>query len=406
VKKQKVKKLLYLVHRIPYPPNKGDKIRSFHWLKGLSAQYEIYLGTFIDDENDWQYVNQLDGYCKAVHIEKLAPSRAKIKSLTGLLSGEPLTIPYYASKKMQQWVSETIKKESITDVLVFSSSMAQFVDHQQFNNCHRVIDFVDMDSDKWMQYAEKKQWPMSWVYQREAKTLFEYEKAVARKFNNSLFVSNKESDFFSTKLNDDAVQVDYVNNGVDTAYFAHDKNLANPFGKNDKVIVFTGAMDYWANVDAVKWFASEVFPAVSKQLPTARFVIVGSKPAQEVLSLQTLDGITVTGFVDDVRPYIQYANVAIAPMRIARGIQNKVLEAMSMGKVVIASAQGLEGINAEVGKDLMLATARQQWIDQVVTLINQADELMEKNARECVLKHYSWHSNIVKLSRCFNQSLF
>ncbi len=397
-----MKKLLYLVHRIPYPPNKGDKIRSFHWLKGLSEKYEIHLGTFIDDENDWQYVKQLDQYCKTVYIEKLEPPKAKIKSLKGGLTGEPLTIPYYASIKMQQWVNQTTEKEDIKNILVFSSSMAQFVDKPRFSNCHRVVDFVDMDSDKWMQYAEKKQWPMSWVYRREAKTLLDYEKRIAKKFDKSLFVSSKEADFFSEKLNDNSVQVDYVNNGVDTAYFHHDKGLSNPYDRQDKVIVFTGAMDYWANVDAVTWFADEVFPEIKKQLPSSRFIIVGSKPTQEVLSLQTREGITVTGFVEDVRPYIQYADVAVAPMRIARGIQNKVLEAMSMSKVVIASDQGLEGINAQPGKDVIHATTRQQWVDQTVHIIDQANKSMEKNARDCVLNHYSWHSNIIKLESCFN----
>ncbi len=398
-----MKKLLYLVHRIPFPPNKGDKIRSFHWLKGLAKEYEIHLGTFIDDDNDWQYVDQLNKYCKTVHIEKLDPKKAKLKSLKGLLIGEPLTIPYYANKKIQQWVSQTVKQESITDILIFSSSMAQFVEAEKFSHCHRVVDFVDMDSDKWTQYAEKKQWPMSWVYHREARTLLQYEKTTAKKCNKSLFVSNKEADFFSKKLNDDDIKVDYVNNGVDADYFSSNEELPNLYEVDEKIIVFTGAMDYWANVDAVVWFANEIFPEIKKQLPTAHFVIVGSKPSEDVLNLRAIDGITVTGFVEDVRPYIQHAHVSVAPMRIARGIQNKVLEAMSMGKVVIASAQGLEGINAQPDKDLLLALDNQQWINQIVSAMTQVNQAMTNNARECVLAHYSWYSNIVKLSNCFRE---
>ena len=398
---QTMKKLLYLAHRIPYPPNKGDKIRSYHWLKGLAEHYEIYLGTFIDDENDWQYVDHLNEYCKDVHIEKLEPVKAKIKSLRGLLTGEALTIPYYASQQMQQWVTQTVEKENIADMLIFSSSMAQFIDNEKYRNCHRVVDFVDMDSDKWIQYAEKRQWPMSWVYQREAKTLLDYEKHIAKNFNKSLFVSSKEAELFSQKLADDSIAVDFVNNGVDTNYFNVNENFRNPYSLNEKVIVFTGAMDYWANVDAVLWFVEHIFPKIKQQLPEARFVIVGSKPAPEVVALGSKEGVTVTGFVDDVRPYIQYASVAVAPMRIARGIQNKVLEAMSMAKCVLTSAQGLEGIHASVGKDLILCRSDEEWASQTVRLINKPDQVMQENARACVVDHYSWRSNILKLADCF-----
>jgi len=396
-------KLLYLVHRIPYPPNKGDKIRSFHWLKGLSESYDIYLGAFVDDENDWQYVDQLNVYCAGVHIEKLTPKTAKIKSLKGLLTGEPLTIPYYANQSMQRWVDEIVEKEKINDMLVFSSSMAQYVDSEIFSNCHRVIDFVDMDSDKWMQYAEKKQWPMSWIYRREARTLFNYEKKIAKKFDKSLFVSSKEAELFSVQIKDALIKVDYVNNGVDTAYFSSNEGFSNPYGKDEKIIIFTGAMDYWANVDAVQWFAEEVFPALKNKIEHLRFIIVGSKPTGEVLDLQSIDGVKVTGFVKDIRPYIMYADVAVAPMRIARGIQNKVLEAMSMGRTVVVSPQGLEGINAQPDKDLMLSTLKQDWVEQVTNAIIQPNLEMGHSARTCVMNHYSWYSNIVKLLTCFEE---
>jgi len=398
-----VKPLLYLVHRIPYPPNKGDKIRSFHWLKGLSESYDIYLGAFVDDENDWQYVDQLNVYCAGVHIEKLTPKTAKIKSLKGLLTGEPLTIPYYANQGMQRWVDEIVEKEKINEMLVFSSSMAQYVDSEMFSNCHRVIDFVDMDSDKWMQYAEKKRWPMSWVYRREARTLFNYEKKIAKKVDKNLFVSSKEAELFSSKIKDTAIQVDYVNNGVDTAYFSSSEGFLNPYGKGEKIIVFTGAMDYWANVDAVQWFAEEVFPALKNKIEHLRFIIVGSKPTREVLDLQLIDGVKITGFVEDIRPYVMYADVAVAPMRIARGIQNKVLEAMSMEKIVVVSPQGLEGINAQPDKDLMLSTLKQDWVEQVTNAIIQPNLKMGHSARACVMNHYSWYSNIVKLLTCFEE---
>jgi len=393
--------MLYLCHRIPYPPNKGDKIRSFHWLKGLAESFDIYLGTFVDDENDWQYVDHLKQFCAEVYVQKLEPKKAKLKSLLGLVTGEPLTIPYYKNKSMQTWLDGVLEREKVDNILVFSSSMVQYIDRPKDSDYLRVVDFVDMDSDKWMQYAENKSWPVSWIYQREASKLLEYEQTTARSFNKSLFVSSKEAELFSTKLQDQSVQVDYVNNGVDTNYFSVSDEFASPYQENEKVIVFTGAMDYWANVDAVKWFASEIFPDVKRENCALRFVIVGSKPTHEVLNLQAIDGVSVTGFVDDVRPYIMHADLVVAPMRIARGIQNKVLEAMSMGKNVLVSPQGFEGIDAQPGRDLTLLHSKQEWILKVIEVVNSPEGDMGKHARDCVVAKYSWKSNIAKLLLCF-----
>ncbi len=186
--------LLFLAHRIPYPPNKGDKIRSYHFLKHLAAEYNVYLGTFIDDPNDWQYTKKLDDLCVETHYQGLNPLQAKVKSLQGFLNGEALSLPYYKNKAMQDWVDKTINQHAIKKVLIFSSVMAQFI-----KASHRVdmlVDFVDVDSDKWRQYAVSKTGLSQWVYQRESNYLLNYEKQIAEKSKMSFFVSEQEAALF------------------------------------------------------------------------------------------------------------------------------------------------------------------------------------------------------------------
>jgi sugar transferase (PEP-CTERM/EpsH1 system associated) len=389
--------LLLLVHRIPYPPNKGDKIRSYHLLRHLAQRYTVHLGTFIDDENDLQYIDTVKAWCGDSHFIRLNPRLAKFGSLTALLNKRPLSLDYYRSAEMQDWVDGIVKKHAIQRVMIFSSVMAQFTEH--VTAARRVIDFVDIDSDKWRQYADKKSWPMSWLYRREGQCLLSYERKLACAYDASLFVSQAEADLFKQLAPESVAKIGYFNNGVDTEYFSPDLPHDNPYSTNEKVMVFTGAMDYWPNIDAVQWFVSEVFPGVRQRHPRALFYIVGSRPSEQVLALASIEGVRVTGSVPDVRPYLAYAQVAVAPLRIARGIQNKVLEAMAMAKVVVVSAQALEGIFVKSGEGLLLAESASQFIDTLADVLNQATPKIETLARHKVNTLYDWNSNLLAVDR-------
>lgn len=389
--------LLLLVHRIPYPPNKGDKIRSYHLLRHLAQRYTVHLGTFIDDENDLQYIDTVKAWCGDSHFIRLNPRLAKLGSLTALLHKRPLSLDYYRSAEMQDWVDGIVKKHAIQRVMIFSSVMAQFTEN--VTAARRVIDFVDIDSDKWRQYADKKSWPMSWLYRREGQCLLSYERKLACAYDASLFVSQAEADLFKQLAPESVAKIGYFNNGVDTEYFSPDLPHDNPYSTNEKVMVFTGAMDYWPNIDAVQWFVSEVFPGVRQCHPGALFYIVGSRPSEQVLALASVEGVRVTGSVPDVRPYLAYAQVAVAPLRIARGIQNKVLEAMAMAKVVVVSAQALEGISVKSGEGLLLAESASQFIDILADVLNQAAPKIETLARHKVNTLYDWNSNLLAVDR-------
>lgn len=390
--------LLLLVHRIPYPPNKGDKIRSFNLMKALSQHYTVHLGCFIDDSFDRQYVDILSQWCATVFCVNQVKWQAKIFALSGFVNHQAVTLPYYFSFAMAGWVKVIITRHKIEKVLVYSSSMAQYVDKADYQNLVRVIDFVDIDSDKWRQYADKSRGIKRWFYQREARLLLQYEAQICQRFNNSLFVSDDEAHAFRAMLPAELQnKVHSVLNGVDTEYFSPDiTNAEAEHVLPEQYIVFTGAMDYWANVDAVCWFCQNIWPRLKQLYPQLHFVIVGGKPSVEVRALSQQTGIIVTGRVNDVRPYISQAVFAVAPMLIARGIQNKVLEAMAMNKAVVCSAMAMEGINAPVSEDAVIA-------DGVEGFIRACKQQLDRTLTPCtnrqwILQHFTWQQTLAQLN--------
>lgn len=384
--------LLLLVHRIPYPPNKGDKIRSYHLLKHLAKDYRVHLATFVDDPADWQHVPHVEAMCASSHFAGLNPALARVRSLGALVKGRSLSLDYYRDATLQRWVDQTVAAHGIERILVFSSAMAQYAENHP--GARRVVDFCDVDSDKWRQYAEKKAWPVSWLYRHEANQLLSYERRVAREYDASLFVSAPEAELFRSLAPESIGKIGFFNNGVDTEYFSPELGHANPYQPGERAIVFTGAMDYWPNVDAVQWFASAIFPALRARHGDLRFYIVGARPTAAVQALAQHEGVTVTGTVPDVRPYIAHAKVAVAPLRVARGIQNKVLEAMAMATPVVVSPQALEGIDAVPGTELVLAEDAADFVEAVSALLCVPEHGIGKAARARVERQYSWPSNL------------
>lgn len=387
--------LLLLVHRIPYPPNKGDKIRSFNLMKALSEQYDIHLGCFYDDPFDYQYIPALNQWCKSVCCLRLTKWRAMLQGLTGFLTNKAITVPYYFRAAMSSWINKTIEQHQISKVLVYSSSMAQYVDDGKYHNMVRVIDFVDIDSDKWRQYADKSTGIKRWFYRREAKLLQRYEIAICQRFNTSLFVSDDEATAFRQLLPPTLhSRVHSILNGVDTNFFNPDQS-SEATALPEHYIVFTGAMDYWANVDAVCWFCQNVWPVVKKQYPELQFLIVGGKPDSHVMALTQHAGVSVTGRVKDIRPYIANARFVVAPMLIARGIQNKVLEAMAMNKAIICTSMAMEGINAPTGPDTVVADTTEAFSRACLSLLQQPTG--QCNNRQWILRHFTWPQTLATL---------
>jgi sugar transferase (PEP-CTERM/EpsH1 system associated) len=388
--------LLFLAHRIPYPPDKGDKIRSFHLLKHLAERYRVHLGTFVDDPADWRHVEALKALCADVHAQPLAPRLRRISSLTGLATGEALTLPYYRNRALQTWVDQTIAREGVRRCFVFSSAMAQYVMGQA--SLRRVLDLVDVDSEKWRQYAAERRGPMRWVFRREADRLLRFEAAAAAAFDAALLVTPAEKALFAARAPGAAARVHVVANGVDGDHFAPDATLPRPFARDELPIVFTGAMDYWPNVDAVRWFEAEVLPHVSRAHPRARFHVVGMNPLPAVQALARNPTVSVTGRVPDTRPYLQHAAVVVAPLRIARGVQNKVLEAMAMQRPVVTTAECAAALSAVPGDEILVASDAAGFAAHVNRALAGERPGLGAAARVRVITDYAWARSLAVVS--------
>ena len=396
--------LLFLAHRIPYPPNKGDKLRSYHLLRTLAERNRVYLGTFIDDPADEGGVAALDQWCAGICAVSLRPAWARAMSLRGLLKGEALSVAYYRSARLRRWVNATIAAQSIDRAVAFSGPMAQYLSHPGLR--HRVIDFCDVDSAKWSQYATGRRPPMSWLYRREGRMLASFEGSMAAASDASVLATEDEAALFRAMAPEHAGAVRVLQNGVDADFFDPSLVYPDPYEPGGPVIVFLGAMDYWPNIDAAVWFAREILPGVRQRMPMARFAVVGMNPAPAVRALARLPGILVTGKVPDARPWLAHAAVSVAPLRIARGVQNKVLEAMAMARPVVASPEAATGLAAADAGALEVATQPADWALRVCALLAEpargAD--LGQAGREYVLGHHSWQANLGPLHAMLEQS--
>ena len=392
------KKLLFLVHRLPYPPNKGDKIASFNLLRFLADRYDVYLGTFIDDPDDRQHLDKVREYCVQLCAPEIDPTIARFASLRGLLSGEALSLPYLRNRVLSDWTTRVLEEQRPERIVVFSGPMAQYVNGRMPPGAISLFDMVDVDSEKWRSYGERKAWPMSWLYRREADKLLSFERRMAIEFDSTVFVSREEAELFRNLAPESAAKTTYRIQGVDSDFFDPASEYENPYPHGAPAMVFTGMMDYWPNVDAVTWFADHAFAKIRERVPDALFCIVGMRPTPQVSKLAERPGIMVTGSVPDVRPYLAHAHAAVLPLRIARGIQNKALEAMSMQLPVIATPGAMTGIQAFPGFEPVVN-------DDPDTLAAAAAHLLGRvrapcaAARDCVLERYDWDSNLQRIER-------
>lgn len=383
--------LLFLCHRIPYPPNKGDKIRAFHLLRHLARHFRVHLATFVDDPADWSHTATVEALCETADFFPLSSTRARMRSVSALATGEPLTVPYYRDRGLAKRVASIVDRYDIDHAMVYSAAMAQYLpEGADFHR--RVLDFVDVDSNKWLQYSARKRWPWSWVYRRESHRLLSYEITLAGEFDAGLFVSSAEADLFRSLAPEVACRIGHYDNGVDASFFSPGPDHACPFSGDVRPIVFTGAMDYWPNVDAVRWFTDEVFPEMQRVDARVRFYIVGTNPTPEVQALAKRDGVHVTGRVPDVRPYLEHALAAVAPMRVARGVQNKVLEAMAMARPVLLTARGLEGIDACDGEHVLLGETADDYASHLEGLLGDRYGNIGARARALVRSRFAWDS--------------
>lgn len=361
-----------------------------------------------DDPRDEPYVSSLAKYAACVKHCKISPWK-KIWLLPNLLQGRSISVDYFYSSALQVEIDALLEDEAIDYVFCSSSQTAEYLFRSKHWNgklrhISKFIDMIDMDSYKWVQYADHKPWPQSWVYRTEGKNLLCHEKKIAANFERIIFVSDLEKSLFIAKVFQNVPQdnVLAIGNGVDLDFFS--PAYISKVRKDSPVLIFYGAMDYWPNIQAVVWFANNIFPLIQQHVASVKFYIAGSNPSHDVRVLGKRRGIEVTGFVDDIRDYIALADVCVMPLRIARGIQNKVLEAMAMGKPVVCSPEAHEGIDAEDGVELFLAVSPDDFAAKTIELLADGPlrNAVGERARSCMEKKYAWAEKLSALERLFD----
>jgi len=405
-----MKKILFIVHRIPYPPNKGDKIRSFNELKYLANRHAVDLLCLADEPEDLKYKVDLEKLCDRVEVFPLSPRIAKIRGGMALLQGRALSSRYFYSKVMQKTFDAWLQAKEYDSIFCFSSSMAEYIFQSQvLSQCdltqkpQLIMDYCDVDSDKWQQYADDSSFPLNKLYHLEYRRLLHYEQRIQNYFNHTVLVSTGEAELFYAQC-PGCQNLTVIPNGVDHQFFSptYSDVTAAPVKKgNASTLVFTGAMDYPVNIKGVLWFIEEIWPHLQKRYPELLFYIVGSHPAAEIEALAERTNVIVTGFVDDIRAYYKLADVCVAPLHQGRGVQNKVLEAMSMEKPVVATSRANAGVQAVSGEHLLIADTAKDFLEMICRLLDNSQQAstIGRAARNYVVTHFDWETNMLALEK-------
>lgn len=370
-------KILFLSQRVPYPPNRGDKITTWRLIERMQRSHQVRIVAFAESEADERAAEELSA--KGFEIATFRP-RGRLASLPHLMGNTPMTLVVYGSRAMQRQVDEWVRD---TDVAyAYSSSMGAFFLRHELP---RVMHFAELDSDKWRQYAEKKRFPVRWVYRREFTTLRLFERKLAHAVDENVFCTPLEEAIFQREI--PGAHSCVMRNGVDLASYQPAPDEAEPGH-----LVFVGVMNYYPNVEGCTWFCDEILPRLQERVPGTRLSIVGSHPTPEVQRLAEREGVEVTGFVDDPKDWLRRASVSVAPLRIARGIQNKVLEALAMGLPVVGTTSATQGVEGEPGRDFLVEDTAEGQVEAIAGLL--ADEARAKalgaRGRAFVEERYDW----------------
>jgi polysaccharide biosynthesis protein PslH len=379
-------RILYLTHRVPYPPDKGDRIRNYHLIREMSKRGRVWLGCLDDESSTDESLAELQGLCERIAVVPLGGFGRWIQAGFSLLTGGSLSEGAFAHPGLQRalegWAAET----RFDAVVLSASSLAPYLRERRLANTPAIVDLMDVDSEKWLDFANASRGPKRWLYRLEAARVRKLERQLASWVRAAAVVSQPEADIFDQVVGQPFATV--ATNGVDLEYFQPVDGPVVP------ACAFVGAFDYLPNVDAAVWFAREVWPAVRQQCPLAEFWLIGRKPAPAVQALASLPGVKLIGQVPDVRPHLARAAVAVVPLRLARGIQNKVLEALAMGKPLVASPAALVALKAVPDQHLLEASTPAEWVEAIAGLLANPSRCRELGSagRRYVEEHHRWET--------------
>lgn len=387
-----MKRLLFISHRVPYPPDKGERVRALEEIKALSQHFDVTLAALDDAPAgpDDPREKALRKWCSRVIFAPHARPAALARGALRLLGGGCVTEGFFAHCRLARTLKELTQRQPFDLVMGYSSGVLGLV--LRAEAAVRIMDLVDVDSAKWRSYAATSSWPRRWLFRREAEGVEAIERCALQQCQAVTLVSQAEASL----LGEGHDNLHVIGNGVDVTYFQRDSSSPP---ERCPSLVFTGTMNYRPNAEGIAWFVQEVWPGLRQRFADLTLNIVGRDPTPTVRKLSRYEGVNVTGSVPDVRPYLQSALAAVVPLRIARGVQNKVLEAMSMSLPVVGSPEALEGLDVRIGTDVLEAQTPQEWQRQIQWLLLDTHRrwAMGHAARLCVMEHYRWEAQMQRL---------
>jgi polysaccharide biosynthesis protein PslH len=385
-------RIFFVCQRVPFPPDRGDKIVTFNEVRHLSKQHEVHVFCLGDGAADLGNIPELSDHAKSVTAIPVTALRSRLRALQALLLGQPLSVAAFNEAALHQAIIGKYDELRPDLIIVFSCNVAQYAEH--FPGVPRIMQFHDLDSLKWAQYAERSGISLRWIYRVEAARLLGYERRIARRFAHALVCTAGEKRDFERLF--PGIAVSLVGNGVDLDHFQSSGQAKSPGS-----IVFTGVMDYFPNADAVLWFCDEILPVVQAHIPEATLTICGNRPTSAVRRLAKRRGVAVTGWVPDTRPYLDRAEVFVAPLRVARGVQNKLLEALAMGLPCVASTAAWSGTVVPKGAGILVTDDSKNFAEQIVRLLQDHGfrTEMASKARAAAEAKYPWERQMAALDR-------
>jgi len=383
-------KILYICHRFPYPPQRGGKIRPFNVIKHLSREHEVTVASPVRSQKEAEAGLGLRDYCSNYLTDIITKPKAMIYILKNLSTNQPSSMGYFYSNKLYKRVQAEMEKEKFDLVFVHCSSVAQYVENVE--GMPKILDFGDMDSQKWVIYGKVRQFPLNIIYRIEGKRLQQAEADLARKFDYCTCTTLEEMKTLESY--NVGARTAWFPNGVDTEYF---KPSTEPYEPD--AICFIGRMDYYPNQECMLEFCSKTLPLIKKKRPHLRMFIIGANPSSAIRKLERIPGVVVTGSVPDVRPYVWKCSVNVAPLNIARGTQNKILESLAMGVPTVASIHAATGIDAVPGEHFLTASSHQEFTEAVIRLLSNKKERQRYSeaGRARMLSHHGWEGSMKKL---------
>jgi sugar transferase (PEP-CTERM/EpsH1 system associated) len=391
-------RILYVCHRFPYPPKRGGKIRPFNMIRHFAQQNEVVVCSLSRSDEETAEAQGIAPFCSEFHLAQVDNRLQSLRMVATLPTPITASTSFFHSPKLARTIRGLLAQRRFDLIFVHCSSVAHYVQH--VTDVPKVLDFGDMDSHKWLEYAQYKPFPLSMGYWWEGQRVLAHEKRLARRFD--LCTATTRTEHATLESYQTGTPTDWFPNGVDSAYFGPSSEPYDP-----DLIAFVGRMDYFPNQQCMLDFCAQVLPLIKARRPTVKLAIVGADPSQAIRRLGQIDGVTVTGSVPDVRPHVTRAALTVAPLRIARGTQNKILEAMAMGVPVVCSSLAADGVDAEAGKHLLAADTPHELGDAIIGVL--ADPSLRGRlsdaGRARVLSNHVWPNSMKRLDTIIDRCL-